>query len=69
MALDEPNENDSTFEQDNLKFIMDADVESVVEQSGGVIIDYVDDGFRKGYSLRLGAASDGCSGCGSGGCG
>ena len=68
MALDEPKEDDKTFEQNNLKFIMASDVQNVVEQSGGVIIDYVDDGFRKGYTLRLGAVADDCGGCDSGGC-
>ncbi len=75
MALDEPKDDDRTVTTQTLDFIMAPDVVSVVEQGGGIVIDYVDDGVRKGYTLnladRLGGAGDECGGgsCGSGGCG
>jgi Fe-S cluster assembly iron-binding protein IscA len=70
MALDEPRDDDTSIETETLSFLMAPDVESIVNQSGGVVIDYVDDGFRKGYTVNLGNAS-GCGdgGCGDGGCG
>jgi Fe-S cluster assembly iron-binding protein IscA len=70
MALDEPKDDDKRFEENNMTFVMAPDVESVVNQNGGLSIDYVDDGYRKGYTVNMGAGGD-CSsgGCGSGGCG
>ena len=71
MALDEPTDEDRKIETTALTFVMAPDVESIVSQSGGVVIDYVDDGMRKGYTVTLGnrIGSD-CSGCSdSGGCG
>ncbi len=47
MALDEPNDQDKSIAQDNLTFVMAPDVVSIVDQNGGVSIDYVDDGYRK----------------------
>lgn len=72
MALDEPKDDDTSVDTDTISFVMAPDVESIVSQSGGVVIDYVDDGMRKGYTVSLGnAAGGGCGdgGCGDGGCG
>lgn len=67
MALDEPNDQDKSIAQDNLTFVMAPDVVSIVDQNGGVSIDYVDDGYRKGYMVQLGAGGGDCGGCDSGG--
>ena len=71
MALDEPKDEDRKTEVHDKTFIMAPDVESVVNQNGGLSIDYVDDGYRKGYTVNLGAGGGDCGsgGCGSGGCG
>lgn len=71
MALDEPKDDDLTFETDSLKFLMAPDVQSIVDQNGGLLIDFVDDGTRKGYTIKLASQSDSdCGSCGdSGGCG
>jgi Fe-S cluster assembly iron-binding protein IscA len=71
MALDEPKDEDSKTEAHDKTFIMAPDVESVVNQNGGLNIDYVDDGYRKGYTVNLGTGGGDCSSgsCGSGGCG
>jgi len=71
MALDEPKEDDRSIETKHLTFIMAPDVESYVNQSGGLLIDYVDDGMRKGYTVALGnVGQSDCGSCGeSGGCG
>jgi hypothetical protein len=53
--------------------MVDPQTRDVVDQSGGLTIDYVDEAHQKGYMLRLnraggegcGSGSDGgCSGCG-----
>lgn len=68
MALDEPKDEDTTVEEGNIKFLMDVQTTDVVKQSGGLTIDYVNESYRRGYMLKLGASSDcdsgGCSGCG-----
>jgi Fe-S cluster assembly iron-binding protein IscA len=65
MALDEPKEEDRAIETTHLTFIMAPDVESFVSQSGGLVIDFVDDGMRKGYTVTLGnRAGDACGSCG-----
>jgi len=67
MALDEPKDEDDILENAGIKFVFDNQTKDVLAQSGGLIIDYVDESHRRGYMLRLGAAGDGC-GTGSGGC-
>ena len=67
MALDEPGDTDLSFEQNDMTFVMAPDVESIVSQSGGLNIDYVDDGYRKGYTVNLGTGGGDCGSCGDGG--
>jgi len=67
MALDEPSENDVTIDQGDYKITFDAQTRDVVDQSGGLTIDYVDEANQKGYMLRLNKAGGGC-GDGEGGC-
>lgn len=66
MALDEPKDDDETVEQGGMTFVMAPDVVGIARQSGGVSIDYVDDGYRKGYMVKMGAGGD-CGSCGDGG--
>lgn len=67
MALDEPKEQDREIKAENWTFLMDPEVEAMAAQGGGVTIDFVDDGFRKGYTVQIGSGGD-CDSCG-GGCG
>ncbi len=72
MALDEPKDDDQRIDENDMTFVMAPDVETIVKQNGGLSIDYVDDGYRKGYTVNLGSGGDcgsGGGGCGSGGCG
>lgn len=71
MALDEPQEDDTRIETASLTFLMDPQAASLVGQNGGLLIDYVDDGGRKGYVVTLGSRleADDCGGCGGGHCG
>jgi Fe-S cluster assembly iron-binding protein IscA len=68
MALDEPKEEDQVADQGGIQFLMDAQTTDILRQSGGLTIDYVDESYRRGYMLKLGAANDcssgGCNGCG-----
>ena len=64
MALDEPTDEDHRIEEQDMTFVMAPDVVSIVDQNGGVSIDYVDDGHRKGYMINLGAGGGDCGGCG-----
>lgn len=67
MALDEPQENDAVIDQNGYRILVDPQTREVVDQSGGLTIDYVDEDHQKGYLLRLNRTGDGC-GSGSGGC-
>ena len=69
MALDEPKDDDAVVEQKGIKFVMDAQTTDVLRQSGGLTIDYIDENYRRGYMLKLGAASEDCSTGGCNGCG
>jgi len=60
MALDEPTDDDKSWEIEGRKYCMAPDVEQQVAQGGGLVVDYIDDGMRKGYSISL-ASAGGCS--------
>jgi Fe-S cluster assembly iron-binding protein IscA len=68
MALDEPKDDDVVVDNNGIKFLIDGQTSDVLRQSGGLSIDYVNESYRKGYMLTLGASKDcssgGCSGCG-----
>jgi Fe-S cluster assembly iron-binding protein IscA len=66
MALDEPNDKDEVFNRGCYTILVDPQTRDVVDQSGGLTIDYVDEATQKGYLLRLNQAGDGA--CGDGGC-
>ncbi|MBT3317906.1 hypothetical protein HN388_07975 [bacterium] len=61
MALDEPADDDKTWEIEGRKYCMAPDVEQQVVQGGGLVLDYIDDGMRKGYTISLASAAGGCS--------
>ena len=69
MALDEPKADDAVVENNGVKFMMDAQTTDVLQQSGGLTIDYVDESYRRGYMLKLGAAGGDCKTGGCNGCG
>ena len=70
MALDEPNDSDQVINQGGFTILVDPQTKDVVNQSGGLTIDYVDEANQKGYMLRLNSAESGCGSDdgGSGGC-
>jgi Fe-S cluster assembly iron-binding protein IscA len=68
MALDEPSDSDVTFDHGEFKILVDPQTRDVVDQSGGLTIDYVDQAHQKGYLLRLNNAGGGCGSDDGGGC-
>jgi len=66
MALDEPKDDDQIFEQGTYSLIVDPQTRDIVDQSGGLVIDYVDEEHQKGYMLRLRNAGGGCGSTGGG---
>ncbi len=58
MALDEPNQEDQLLDYGDYRFVLAPDVYDLVRQSGGVSVDYVDQGFRRGYTIRLSRGGD-----------
>jgi Fe-S cluster assembly iron-binding protein IscA len=69
MALDESKDDDTVVEQEKIKFLLDAQTSDILNQSGGLTIDYIDESYRRGYMLKLGATSSDCSSGGCSGCG
>jgi Uncharacterized conserved protein len=65
LALDEPKENDKIFEESDLKFLLD---ESLLAQCGAVKVDFIEAGYRSGFSITSANALGGGS-CSSGSCG
>lgn len=61
LALDEPKDNDSTHDQDGIKFLID---NGLSQQCGAVKIDFVDAGARSGFAISS-ANPLGGGGCGS----
>ncbi len=68
MALDEPQETDAVLSQNGYTILVDPQTRDIVDQSGGLTIDYVDEAHQKGYMLRLNKAGGSCGTEGGGGC-
>lgn len=77
LVLDELKDGDQSHEVDGLTYLIAQDV---VDQSGAVKVDYVDNGWQQGFVITsanqlAGAGGDSCGcgtsggSCGSGGCG
>jgi iron-sulfur cluster assembly protein len=67
LALDERKENDQVFDKDGISFLVD---NSLMENCGDIKVDFIDDGFRSGFSIQstkpiAGAGGGACGSCGS----
>lgn len=65
MALDEPKEDDESFEFDGLRFVVEKDL---MAKAGDITIDYAESGWRAGLSITSKnslKSPGGSSGCGS----
>jgi len=67
LVLDEPRETDKQFEFDGFKVVVE---ESLLEQTGGIRIDFVDNYFGGGFNIQSvkPLSSFGESACGSCSC-
>ncbi|MBI5142358.1 MAG: hypothetical protein HZA20_09255 [Nitrospirae bacterium] len=63
MALDEPKDNDSIYEFESQKFVVE---KGLIESLGKLKVDFMDDGFRSGLMItsEKPIAGGGKSGCG-----
>jgi len=48
LVLDEPKENDETYEIEGLTYLIDKDLAA---QGGKIKVDYIDNGWQQGFSL------------------
>ena len=71
LALDEPKENDESYDNSELTFVVENEL---MKTCGGIKIDYHEDGYKSGFaissSIPIDGGGGGCgSSCSSGGCG
>jgi Fe-S cluster assembly iron-binding protein IscA len=68
LALDEPKESDKVYEEGGLKFLVDGDLH---EKCGAVKVDFIEAGYRSGFSITSAnpLSSGGSCGSCSGSCG
>ena len=69
LALDEPKDDDTVFENTSLKFLIE---KGLLETCGSIKVDYIDAGPRSGFSITSSNSigGGGCGGsCSSGSCG
>lgn len=61
LVLDEPRETDNTVELEGVTYLIDKELD---ESTGGVKVDYVDQGYAKGFVIsstnELGGGNSGC---------
>jgi Fe-S cluster assembly iron-binding protein IscA len=66
LALDEPKDSDKAFEEDGLKFLVD---EELLGRCGVVKVDFIEAGYRSGFSITSTNPLGGGGSCSSGSCG
>lgn len=68
MALDESTNQDLVIEKDSYKVLLDPQISRLVEQTGGLSIEYISEEDRRGFLISMTNSGDcgsgGCSGCG-----
>ncbi|RJQ42082.1 MAG: hypothetical protein C4534_11075 [Gaiellales bacterium] len=71
LALDEPNKSDQVFDKGGITFVVD---NGLMNTCGGIRIDFVDDGYRSGFSvtstvpMSSGSCGSSCGTSSSGSC-
>jgi len=69
LALDEPKNDDTTYEKEGLTFLVNNDL---MKQCSEIKVDFMDAGYRSGFSISSAVpiGGGGCgSSCSSGSCG
>ncbi len=68
MALDESTKQDIVIDREGYKVLLDPQISRLVEQTGGLEIDYISQEDRRGFMIRMtkseDCSSEGCNGCG-----
>ena len=62
MALDEPRDNDETYEVEGFTYLVNKDF---LEKVKPIKVDFLDIGFKLSCGVEFTAAAGGCSGCGT----
>lgn len=65
MALDEPKANDKVFNEYELTFLVE---EGLLDSCGNIKIDFIEAGYRSGFSISSTRPVGGGGGCSSGSC-
>jgi iron-sulfur cluster assembly protein len=66
LALDESKNSDKAFEEDGLTFLVDQDL---LEKCGSVKVDFMEAGYRSGFSITSANPLGAGGSCSSGSCG
>jgi len=65
LALDEPKDNDKTFKEDSLTFLVE---EGLLSTCGAIKVDFIEAGYRSGFSITSTNPVSSGGGCSSGSC-
>jgi len=65
LALDESKENDEIFKEDELTFLVE---QTLLNTCGSIKVDFIDAGYRSGFSITSANPVGGGGGCSSGSC-
>jgi hypothetical protein len=69
LALDEPNDEFTTYQSNNIDVGIHPQLDEQLKPLGGVVIDYIDNGpQQRGFTVSTKSKPDGmdCSSCGTG---
>jgi iron-sulfur cluster assembly protein len=66
LALDESKNSDKAFEEDGLTFVVD---QELLDKCGSIKVDFMDAGYRSGFSITSANPLGGGGSCSSGSCG
>jgi Fe-S cluster assembly iron-binding protein IscA len=65
LALDEPKDNDKIFTEDGINFLVE---EGLLSSCGTIKVDFLEAGYRSGFSITSANPLGGGGGCSSGSC-
>jgi iron-sulfur cluster assembly protein len=65
LALDESKDNDKIFQENDLTFLVD---QGLLNTCGSIKVDFIDAGYRSGFSITSANPVGGGRGCSSGSC-
>ena len=65
LALDEPKDDDKTFQEDGVSFLVE---EGLLSSCGAIKVDFLEAGYRSGFSITSTNPVGGGGGCSSGSC-